>query len=79
VAHLATDQDRRLEACWMTLSPVMDGTLFRQELFRMLVENSSDIVVQVDDRFRRIYTSPSYQEVLGYTEDEVLGQDAMEL
>jgi len=63
----------------MTLSPVMDGTLFRQELFRMLVENSSDIVVQVDDRFRRIYTSPSYQEVLGYSEDEVLGQDAMEL
>jgi PAS domain S-box-containing protein len=49
------------------------------ELYRILVENSADMIVRGDAVGRRIYVSPSYQEVLGYAPDEVLGGDRLSI
>jgi PAS domain S-box-containing protein len=49
------------------------------ELYRILVENSADMIVRGDAVGRRIYVSPSYQEFLGYAPDEVLGGDRLSI
>jgi PAS domain S-box-containing protein len=39
----------------------------REEYFRALVENISDVIVLVDEEGRILYTTPSAQNLLGYT------------
>jgi diguanylate cyclase (GGDEF)-like protein/PAS domain S-box-containing protein len=41
--------------------------------FRLLAENSSDVIVRVGDDMRRLYVSPACREVLGYEPEELLG------
>jgi PAS domain S-box-containing protein len=50
-----------------------------QELYRSVVENSSDIIVLIglDGTIR--YGSPSHRTVLGYTDEELLGSDLLAL
>lgn len=50
-----------------------------EENYRLLVENQTDLVVKigVDGRFQ--FLSPSYCEVFGKTEEEILGRDVMHL
>ena len=47
--------------------------------FRALVEHASDLIAIVDTDCRFRYASPSYERVLGYTSDELLGRDCFEL
>jgi len=43
----------------------------REELFRLISENAADMIALVDVSGHRIYNSPSYQTILGYTAAEI--------
>ena len=43
----------------------------REELFQLISENVADMIAVVDAHGRRLYNSPSYQRVLGYTTEEL--------
>jgi PAS domain S-box-containing protein len=48
-----------------------------QAKYRLLVENQNDLVVQFDREGRFQYVSPSYCQVFGKTEQELLGGDSL--
>src|ERR1022692_255942 len=43
----------------------------REELFQIVTENAADMIALVDVRGRRLYNSPAYKRVLGYTAAEL--------
>jgi len=43
----------------------------REELFRLISENAVDMIAVVDTHANRIYNSPSYERVLGYSPEEM--------
>lgn len=43
----------------------------RDELFRLITENAADMIAVVDNVGRRVYNSPAYQKVLGYSAEEL--------
>ncbi len=43
----------------------------RDELFQLITENAADMIAVVDNDGRRLYNSPSYQKVLGYSPAEL--------
>ena len=43
----------------------------REELFRLITENAADMIAVVDVKGNRLYNSPSYEKVLGYSADEL--------
>ncbi|MBD3166191.1 PAS domain S-box protein [bacterium] len=51
----------------------------REEQYRLLVENQTDLVVKVDPEGRFEYVSPSYCRMFGKTEEELLGRAFMPL
>jgi PAS domain S-box-containing protein len=46
--------------------------------FRLLAENSSDMISRHDPKGRFLYTSPACYAILGYAPDELLGQYALD-
>lgn len=46
-------------------------TVQREELFRIVAENAADMIALVDVKGRRLYNSPAYEKVLGYTPEEL--------
>lgn len=50
-----------------------------EEQFRLLVENSQDILTIRDADGRIRYASPSFHRVMGYTQDEMVGSIGFEL
>src|SRR5579862_5768424 len=43
----------------------------REELFRIVAENAADMIALVDLKGHRLYNSPAYEKVLGYTQEEL--------
>ena len=43
----------------------------REELFRLISENAADMIALVDVNGRRLYNSPAYKKVLGYSSREL--------
>lgn len=43
----------------------------RDELFRLITENAADMIAVVDESGNRLYNSPSYQRLLGYSPEEL--------
>ena len=43
----------------------------REELFRLITENAADMIAVVDAKGRRLYNSPSYEKILGYTREDL--------
>lgn len=43
----------------------------RDELFRIITENAADMIALVDTKSHRLYNSPSYQRILGYSPAEL--------
>jgi PAS domain S-box-containing protein len=50
----------------------------REELFRLITENAADMIAVVDTKGRRLYNSPSYEKILGYTPLELGGTTAVD-
>jgi len=50
-----------------------------EKLFRALIENSSDAVALVSHEGLFTYVSPSVQKILGFTPEELLGRNTLEL
>jgi two-component system cell cycle sensor histidine kinase/response regulator CckA len=42
-----------------------------EELFRLITENAADMIAVVDEKGNRLYNSPSYQKVLGYSPEDL--------
>jgi two-component system, cell cycle sensor histidine kinase and response regulator CckA len=45
----------------------------REELFRLISENAMDMIAVVGPDGRRLYNSPAYGRILGFTDDELAG------
>jgi diguanylate cyclase (GGDEF)-like protein/PAS domain S-box-containing protein len=43
----------------------------RDELFQLITENAADLIAVVDNDDNRLYNSPAYQRVLGYSAEEL--------
>jgi len=43
----------------------------QEELFRLITENAADMIAVVDANGRRLYNSPSYEKILGYSVQEL--------
>jgi PAS domain-containing protein len=43
----------------------------RDQLFQLISENAADMIALVDSDGRRLYNSPAYQKVLGYSPEEL--------
>lgn len=50
----------------------------RNELFQLITENAADMIAVVDTEGNRLYNSPAYQTVMGYSPDELRGQSSGE-
>ncbi len=42
-----------------------------EERFRLITENAADLIAIVDPQGKRLYNSPSYERLLGYSRDEL--------
>ncbi len=43
----------------------------RDRLFQLISENAADMIAVIDREGHRIYNSPAYQKILGYSQDEL--------
>ena len=50
----------------------------REELFRLISENAADMIALVDANGKRLYNSPAYSKILGYTPEELQDTSASE-
>jgi diguanylate cyclase (GGDEF)-like protein/PAS domain S-box-containing protein len=50
----------------------------RDELFRLVSENAGDMIALVDMDGNRLYNSPAYQKVLGYSPEELSATSSLE-
>jgi diguanylate cyclase (GGDEF)-like protein/PAS domain S-box-containing protein len=57
------------QAVWIYLAYRRAKT--REALFRIITENAADMIALVDTKGRRLYNSPAYQRILGYSAPEL--------
>jgi PAS domain S-box-containing protein len=50
----------------------------REELFHLIGESAADMIAVVDVHGRRLYNSPSYQKLLGYSPEELGGTSSFD-
>src|SRR4051812_30482642 len=50
----------------------------REELFRIVAENAADAIALVDVKGDRLYNSPAYEKMLGYTTEELAKTSSFE-
>ncbi len=50
----------------------------RNQLFEVITENAADMIAVVDCAGNRLYNSPAYQSVLGYSSEELKSTSSME-
>jgi diguanylate cyclase (GGDEF)-like protein/PAS domain S-box-containing protein len=60
------------------ISQIGRKTKNQDELFRIVTENAADMIALVDVKGRRLYNSPAYKRVLGYTAAELGETSAFE-
>jgi diguanylate cyclase (GGDEF)-like protein/PAS domain S-box-containing protein len=56
---------------WLSMFLARVKSKKRDELFRILAENAADMIALVDVKGRRLYNSPSYKRILGYSAAEL--------
>lgn len=49
-----------------------------EEYFRSLIENSSDVIISMDNKGAIVYISPAVETILGYQSDEIIGDHILE-
>ena len=50
----------------------------RDQLFQLVSENAADMIALVDSDGRRLYNSPAYQKILGYSPEELRATSSIE-
>src|ERR1700734_3132409 len=50
----------------------------REELFQIVTENAADMIALVDVKGHRLYNSPAYKRILGYSPAELSSSSAFE-
>jgi len=50
----------------------------RDQLFQLISENAADMIAVVDETGRRIYNSPAYERILGYSTADLKNTSALE-
>jgi len=50
----------------------------RDQLFQLITENAADMIAVVDGTGKRIYNSPAYQHILGYSAEELKNTSSIE-
>ena len=50
----------------------------RDQLFQLISENAADMIALVDNDGRRLYNSPAYQRVLGYSPEDLQATSSIE-
>ncbi len=50
----------------------------RDQIFQLVTENAADMIAVVDSDGRRLYNSPSYQKILGYSPEELKTTSSIE-
>ncbi|HEY6442444.1 MAG TPA: PAS domain S-box protein [Candidatus Acidoferrales bacterium] len=50
----------------------------REELFRLISENAADMIAVVDGEGKRLYNSPAYERILGYTTEELQSTSSLD-
>ncbi len=50
----------------------------RDQLFQLISENAADMIALVDSEGHRLYNSPAYQKVLGYSPEELMATSSVE-
>jgi len=50
----------------------------RDQLFQLISENAADMIALVDGDGRRLYNSPAYERVLGYSPEDLKGTQSLE-
>ncbi|HEY7095560.1 MAG TPA: EAL domain-containing protein [Terriglobales bacterium] len=50
----------------------------RDQIFQLITENAADMIAVVDNGGRRVYTSPAYEKLLGYTAQELAETSSLE-
>ena len=60
-------------------STVFDSQLAeRDQLFQLISENAADMIALVDSDGRRLYNSPAYQKVPGYSPEDLKNTSSFE-
>jgi PAS domain S-box-containing protein len=52
--------------------------LRQNDLFRLVSENAADMIALVEVTGKRLYNSPAYQKVLGYSSEELAATGSLE-
>ncbi len=47
--------------------------------YRNIVENSSELIIRLDDNWQFAYVNPAFKEILGYDEDDLTGRNIFKL
>lgn len=68
---------RQLDRLQSTVTERTQELSQRAELFALILENATDLIAVVDAEGRRIYNSPSYRTVLGFSPDELRNSPAL--
>ena len=50
----------------------------RDRLFQLISENAADMIAVVDNDGRRLYNSPAYEKVLGYSKDDLSSSSSID-
>ena len=79
----STDEFSQLAEVFNQMASQLQKTMttlqYKEEYFRSLIENSSDIVVILDENRTIKYVSPSCSRLLGYASKDLVGTDAFAL
>lgn len=62
----------------LLLQRVRRELIKKDKVFQLITENAADMIAVVDKNGRRVYNSPAYEKVLGYSPDELASTSATE-
>jgi PAS domain S-box-containing protein len=62
----------------LQLQRIRRRLLQRERLFHLITENAADMIAVVDTNGKRLYNSPAYEKILGYSPEELAATSSIE-